>query len=87
MDITGGIANSGGFYSPVNSRKIILYDPKFHRWSKNAESAHSRTFSTTFKTTLPQNKYGEVKIRSWVINIDSLKHLERGIGRAVFQVD
>jgi hypothetical protein len=38
MDITGGVSSSGGLYSPVNSRKVLMYDPKFHKWgAKNLE--------------------------------------------------
>jgi hypothetical protein len=62
MDITGGVASSGGLFSPVNSRKVLMYDPKFHRWNKNLEQSN-RMFSTPAmaKTqSIPMNRYSQV---------------------------
>jgi hypothetical protein len=61
MDITGGTSSSGGCFSPAAKRsdKILVYDPRHHRWQKN-QVAHAKNPSAPMFAL--NSKYGQVKI-------------------------
>jgi hypothetical protein len=63
MDITGGTQNSGGCWSPPNSKNkgSVVYDPRFHRWQKTQVigGLHARTISAPMQ--VPNQRYHNVR--------------------------